>query len=135
MKLYCDGACKGNNRLDVAKRVMRIVVTDEDGVVLVERSLKRGTNNLAELWAIVEAMLFVRDCELPGPKEADVCLDSQTAIAWANGRVSKTVKNYSGVMDLLSAMRALQKRVALKLTWVPRDENKAGHYIEENYES
>jgi hypothetical protein len=32
-------------------------------------------------------------------------------------------------------MLTLQKRVALKLTWVPRDENKAGHYIEENYES
>ena len=133
MKLYCDGGCEGNNQRDVSKRLMRVVVTDEEGVVLVEKSLKLGTNNLAELWAIVEAILFVRDCDLPGHKEADIYLDSQTAIAWSGGRVSNKVKNYSAVMDLLSAMRALQKRVELKFTWIPRNQNKAGHYIEEKY--
>ncbi len=59
MKIYTDGGCTGNQKVS-NKRRMRIVVADETGIPLVEKTLQGGSNNIAELWAVAEALLLRR---------------------------------------------------------------------------
>jgi ribonuclease HI len=128
MKLYTDGGCT-NNQNDPTKRQMRIVVADETGMVLAEHTMKGGSNNIAELWAVAEALVFANGC---GIGDLDLYTDSQNTLAWLDGNVGKKLNDRVAVMNLLHTINTLRERVRMTVTWIRRENNLAGIYIEEN---
>ena len=74
MKVLTYGDCTNTYQYDITKREMIIVVTDESVTPLVEKTRRSGSNNIAELWAIEEALLYARSC---GVVELDLYSDSR----------------------------------------------------------
>lgn len=81
---------------------MKIVVTDETGIVLLEKSKKGGSNNIAELWAVAETMLFARSCGIP---EVHIYTDSKNTKAWLQGRIGKKLNDRVSVETLLTCIQ------------------------------
>src|SRR5438552_1672783 len=75
--LYIDGGCSRNGQVGAR---MRAVVLEADGAVLYDREQSGGTNNIAELWALVEAARWLSAQKIP---TARVLTDSRNTIAWA----------------------------------------------------
>lgn len=131
MILYVDGGCSASNQKDMSKRNMIAVVTDDRGQVLIEKLQSGGSNNIAELMAVKEALLW---CFVHGVYEVELMTDSRNNLAWVKSlKVGDHVNDKSAVQVLQTAIRALKKDVKFKLIWIPRDENLAGHYIESKY--
>ncbi len=128
MKLFTDGRCN-NHEPDPAKRTIRAVVTDETGKKLVDKLLKGGSNNIAELWAVAEALKFAKEC---GITELDLHTDSRNNLAWIDGRIGKNLNDRNAVLKLMLAINTFRQNVKLNLTWIPRKNNVAGVYIENN---
>ena len=126
--LYTDGGCSHNDQLDVSKREMIAVVTDSTGAVLVERFQHGGSNNIAELLAVKEALAWAKD---HGWDAVEIRTDSRNNFAWVDGRIGKKLNDRHAVLDLYQTIRRLREHVRMELVWVPREENLAGHYIEE----
>lgn len=128
MKVYTDGGCTQQANPDRQKRIMTVAVTDESGTVLVEKSRYGGSNNIAELWAICEAMIFAKSCNI---QEVDVYTDSLNSIRWMKkGKPNPKVNDPQAVENLLRAIKNLQRHVKLSVTWIPREKNQAGIYME-----
>lgn len=127
--LYIDGGCSGNGQPDLSKRRMVSVVTDEAGVVLSESFAVGGSNNIAELIAVRDA---IRWCGMKGIHEAHVMTDSQNNLSWTFGtKVGKDINDRQTVLAIKSEITAaFVAGFDLVLTWVPRENNLAGHYIE-----
>ena len=131
MKLYTDGGCHGN-QLKIKDRKMRIVVTDETGVVLLEKFKTGGSSNVAELWAIAEALVLMQNCNLN--EIIEIHTDSKVAIAWSHGRIGtvddpKSVHNLNvAILNVAITNVCEGRRVSIK--WIPRAKNLAGIYIE-----
>jgi ribonuclease HI len=126
MKVYTDGSCN-NNEPDPKKRIVRVVVTDETGSVLVDKTLTGGSSNIAELRAVAEALAFAKSGGVP---DLDVYTDSRNNLAWINGRVGKKLNDRTAVLNLIAAIMNFCETIRLTLTWIPREQNLAGHYIE-----
>jgi ribonuclease HI len=58
---YTDGGCSEDNEVGSASRKMATPVLDETGKVLVETCYQGGTNNIAELLAVKEAIQWAKD--------------------------------------------------------------------------
>ena len=129
LTLYVDGGCSGNGQRDLNKRRMISVVTDEAGVVLKCSDYDGGSNNIAELQAVRDA---IRWCGMMGITRATVMTDSKNNLAWTFGRsVGKTINDRETVLAIKEEINAaFDAGFDLTLTWIPRDENLAGHYIE-----
>lgn len=131
MVLYVDGGCSGNDTKDMAARRMVMVVTDEVGHVLCERSGIGGSNNIAELEAVLDALNW---CAQHGQRAVEIRTDSRNNLSWVNGRkVGKAINDRGRVLALKATIQDLRSRVVFDLVWVPREENRAGHYIEGAY--
>jgi len=131
MKIFTDGGCKNQMDPDHENRLMRIVVADEKGTVLVDKTKTGGSNNVAELWAVTEALLYVNNCDIPADEKiANVFMDSTNNLAWIEGRVGNNINDKTAVSHLLTAVYSLRKKVKLTLTWIPRKKNVAGIYME-----
>ncbi len=128
MKVYTDAGCTNNNDPDQSRRMMTVVVTDENSNVLVEKHLKGGSNNIGELWAVAEAILYAK---AKGIKEIEIYTDSQNNLRWLEGRVGEGVNNRKAVMNLLLAINKTRPHVAMSATWIPREQNLAGQYLEQ----
>lgn len=129
--LYVDGGCSGNGQKDLTKRKMVSVVTRKNGKLLSELNMTGGSNNIAELIAVQDAL---RWCVWRDVKEVEIRTDSRNNLAWVNGtKVGKKINDREHVLNLKEAINTLREDVKLTLVWVPRDENRAGHYIENNY--
>ena len=127
--LYIDGGCSGNGQPDLSKRRMVSVVTDEAGVVLSESLAVGGSNNIAELIAVRDA---IRWCGMKGIHQAHVMTDSQNNLSWTfSTKVGKAINDRQTVLAIKSEITAaFVAGFDLTLTWVPRENNLAGHYIE-----
>ena len=125
--LYTDGGCFGNQFADLSRRDMRGVVTSEHGTVLKEFQAPGGSNNIAELRAVLLALQWCVDHDVP---EVEIRTDSMNNFAWAMGKKpGKAINDRSAVLGLQAEIGALP--VVFKLVWVPRDENVAGCYLEQ----
>ncbi len=129
---YVDGGCSGNGQLDVKARTMVAVVTAADGTVLSEQEhLDGGSNNIAELLAVRDA---VAHAAATGVTAVEIRTDSRNNFSWVLGRkVGRDINDRTRVLELKAEIDALRARVQLKLVWVPREHNVAGHYIERKY--
>ena len=80
--LYVDGGCIGNAQRDITKRKMVSVVTKKDGTVVVEEHNEGGSNNIAELIAVKEALKY---CLSVGKDSAKIITDSKNNLSWVYG--------------------------------------------------
>lgn len=129
---YVDGGCKGNQQLNYAKREMVSVVLNENGGLLSEEwASGYGSNNMAELIAIRDAM----KCAVGrGVKKLNIRTDSKVAESWVSGgRVGKDVQNKEALLSLLEEINGFRKDIELRIIWIPREHNLAGWYIEEGH--
>lgn len=131
MVLYTDGGCVGNGQRDLKLRRMVMVVTDEAGRVVSEFWESGGSNNIAELTAVRDALLVAVKA---GAKDLTVKTDSRNNFSWVFGKkLGKHLNDLVRVGGLRADIAELRESVELTLVWVPREENIAGHYIERKY--
>jgi ribonuclease HI len=109
---------------------MCAVVTDEVGVVLTRWSAIGGSNNIAELTAIDLACQLAVD---NGWQEVTIRSDSRIAMIWARKPLGK--KSRAGdpatVRQLQASIHGYRSRLSdLRMEWVPRHLNWAGHILE-----
>jgi len=131
MVLYVDGGCTGNGQKDLARRRMVAVVTAEDGAVLSEQTAEGGSNNIAELMAIRDALNWAMAHD---QARVEIRTDSRNNFAWVfNKRLGKRLNDRAAVEQLRQEIATARTRVQLDLVWVSRDKNKAGHVIERKY--
>jgi ribonuclease HI len=129
--LYTDGGCSRNWQKDPELRKMISVVTDDSGKPLVEKKNWGGSNNIAELLAVKEALMWALN---NGYKEVEVRTDSRNNFAWVFGKkLGEKLNDRAAVINLKTAIQALRQDVKLNLVWVPREENLAGFYIEQKH--
>jgi ribonuclease HI len=126
--LYTDGACSGNNQPDITKREMRAVVTSESGQVLMETSEPGGSNNIAELMAVRDALVWANE---NGHTEITIRTDSRNNLAWVKGRIGDGISDRSRVTALYREIVELRDEIEMSISWVPREENLAGLYFDE----
>lgn len=134
MILYIDGGCSGNGQKDLNKRKMISVVTDGDGFVLDEREGQGGSNNIAELEAV---LLAVSRCAyLKG--DHLIYTDSKNNLYWAQGHISRKVNDFERTRNIYKAIREYESvsnknQSTWRLKFIPREYNLAGHYIENKF--
>lgn len=133
-ELYIDGGCSGNNQPDMTKRRMIAAVTDSEGQILMEdQILGRGSNNIAELWAVMLALTWCVRCDV---RMVRIYTDSRNNLSWVFGRkVGQSINDRETVLKLKAQINDLRCEggIVLELFWVPREQNLAGHYIEAKY--
>lgn len=135
--VYIDGGCRGNQFQDKSKRIMISVVTDVDGVVLMEEQDSGGSNNIAEFQALYLALKYAKDNNL---KEIRVISDSRNTGHWNNTkeflpkRLAK-MNDSQKVLKIHKQVQKLKEKIELELWWSPREKNLAGHYIEKKQKS
>jgi ribonuclease HI len=130
--LYTDGGCSGNEQRDLSKRNMIAAVTDEHGTILIDRHQEGGSNNIAELLAIKEALEW---CVANKIGDVEIRTDSTNNLAWVLGKkVGKKINDRDAVLALKTSIDACRSQLNLSLKWIPREHNLAGHYVEQKYQ-
>lgn len=130
--LYTDGGCLGNEQRDLSKRKMVAAVANEQGRILIDKHQDGGSNNIAELLAVKEALLW---CVANEIRDVEIRTDSRNNLAWVGGeKVGRKLNDRDMVLDLKAAIDACRSKVNLTLTWIPREKNLAGHYIQRKYQ-
>ncbi len=130
--LYTDGGCSGNDHRDLSKRNMIAAVTDERGTILIDRHQEGGSNNIAELLAVKEALVW---CVANKIGDVEIRTDSTNNLAWVLGKkVGKKINDRDAVLALKTSIDACRSRLNLSLKWIPREQNLAGHYVEKKYQ-
>ena len=131
--LYTDGGCAGNDQRDLSKRKMISVVTNQFGDVLVDKHQEGGSNNIAELQAVKEALLWAITHNYD---EVEIRTDSRNNFAWVFGKkVGKNINDRVTIMILKTAIEAVRQTLKdFRIEWIGRDLNLAGHYIEQKYQ-
>ncbi|MDI6820919.1 MAG: ribonuclease H-like domain-containing protein [Patescibacteria group bacterium] len=128
MILYVDGGCSNSNQKNQAIRKMVMVVTDESGNVLVEKTQEEGSNNIAELLAIKEALMWISVNKVDNVL---IKTDSKIALTWIHSKkLGKHLNNRELTTTIRDIIRALMKGILVSFVWIPREESLAGHYIE-----
>lgn len=117
-QVYVDAGVTDNGNRN-GKQSARICIHDGTQVI-VDEPIGSHTSNEAELLAVKRAFGLV---EAP----AIVISDSQLAVNLISRRWRAHKQN---LKDLLSDIR-IPEDIALR--WVPRDQNKAGQYLESTY--
>jgi len=129
--LYTDGGCAGNEQRDCSKRKMVAVVSNDQGHILIDKHQEGGSNNIAELLAVKEALLWSVANKIG---DVEVRTDSRNNLAWVLGKkVGNKLNDRDAVLNLKAAIDACRSKVNLTLTWIPREQNLAGHYIQQKY--
>lgn len=130
--LYTDGGCAGNEQRDCSKRKMVAVVSDDQGRILIDKHQDGGSNNIAELLAVKEALLWCAENTIG---DVEIRTDSTNNLAWVNGKkVGKKLNDRETVLNLKGAIDACRSKINLTLNWIPREQNLAGHYIQRKYQ-
>jgi ribonuclease HI len=130
MILYTDGGCSGNDSKDVSKRMMVMVVAEPDGTIVSERSCAGGSNNIAELEALRDALVHA---VAVGSLTLEIRTDSRNNLAWATGNIGRKLNDRDRVVAIRKTIDDFSREIRMSVKWVPREENVAGHYIEKKY--
>jgi len=122
IKVWCDGAGFNGKR-------SRCCVAFEDGDVNITETTEQKTNNEMEYKALLNALFLLIEKE---DIEFEIFTDSrliegQLCKGW---RITKEhlFKLNCAVKNQLNELKKLG--YSIKITWVPRKENKAGHLLE-----
>jgi len=130
--IYTDGGCRGNHEKDLSKRRMVICVVDDqikDHFQIRCGTKPGGSNNIAELLAIFEGMVYAFNNKY---KNLLLKVDSQVAYHWINKqKVSGKVNDPEFTKKVLDRVIGLKKWFdKFEIQVVPRSLNKAGVILE-----
>ena len=120
MEIYIDGSCKGN------PGPMRIAVTVPATSFSIVKDVGNGTNNRAEYMALLYALIYIK--HLKTEEEVAIKSDSSLVVNQVNGRYK--VKSSSVKPLYQKALRLLRELPNVKVEYIPREENLAGHLLE-----
>ena len=132
--LYVDGGCSASNQKDINKRKMVYVVADENGKILVEKTKDGGSCNIAEFYATLEALKWLKKRESASVK---IITDSMVNYWWTTRPIGK--KRYAKMNDgttvrkIKEEVDRLMKETFSRIEQQPREINLAGHFIESKY--
>lgn|GEM_PF-672115 len=117
LNVHIDGSSLGNPGPGGAG----VLITDEQGNVLCERSVPLGivTNNQAEYMALIEALRWLVENRVRG--EIEVLTDSQLLYEQLRGRYRLRDPELA---RLIESARALMARLRVRLTLVERERNR-----------
>ena len=134
---YTDGGCSGNANPNLKERKMIMTVADQHGDLIEMDFEEGGSNNIAEILAIRNAIKYAIQYD-----HEVICIksDSMNSLRWLDSalyspypKVGKNINDPERTLKLLAEIKELSKKIDLYIKWVPRDENLAGHIIEEHY--
>jgi ribonuclease HI len=115
---YTDGGCSGNDPLDLPKRKIVAVVSDEHAKILIDKHQEGGSNNIAELLAVNEALLW---CSVNRIADVEIRTDSMNNLGWVFGKkVGKKVNDRDTVLAPKNSIDAYRQQVNVSLNWIPR---------------
>jgi 8-oxo-dGTP diphosphatase len=120
--LYADGGSLGNGRVD--QRARMAVFDAGLGQVVVDEELGALTNNEAEYRAIQAALDYARR---GGLRPVEIRSDSQLCVNQIKGLWK--VKE-ARLQPMVAAARASLAQLGGTISWVRREQNPAGHFIE-----
>jgi len=131
--LFCDAGTKNNGQKGRQQTI--VVVCDEKGTVLMEKWIGDYSNNEGEILGIIACLKdFSED------KPIEVRTDSKIAANWTVRGWSKyhekqlrKAKLTDRHKKFISLAYELHLKTKSTITWISRDENLAGHYIEEKH--
>lgn len=120
-KIYVDAGTKNNGMTGLQETTIAGIL--EDGTLAFEEFIGDKTNNEGEITAVIRALEQTKE---------PVCIlsDSKIAVGWAKKGKTKNAPNREALAK--EANRLLIK-TSSAIEWLPRDENKAGIYLEVNY--
>ena len=131
--LYSDAGTRNNGQK--GKQQTIIVVCGNDGKIILEKWIGDYTNNEGEILGIIACLRDYSD-----GKSIEVRTDSQIAAKWAsNGWTKHHEKQFQkgNLSDRHREIITLAYELYLKtgsvITWIPRENNLAGHHIEKKY--
>lgn len=118
---FSDAGTSGNGNFGHQKTI--IVVTDSKGTVLIEEWVGDKTNNEGELIGITRAARLAKP-------ESTIYSDSQLAVNWITLKSTTKIERLKPtIYDAVVAVHTKK----INLVWIPREQNLAGHYIEEKH--
>ena len=120
--IYVDGGCAGNQQKDISQRRMVTCIYDEDMVTMDGKKFqirpsieKGGSNNIAEIMAVFEALRYAID---GGFDDIIIKMDSKVAYFWIkNGIKKKNINDFERTKYVLGRIHKIEK-------WL---ENRAGN--------
>lgn len=120
---FTDGGCQNNNKKNADRR-MQICVSDYQGNILIFKTSEGGSNNLAEFMAIKECLLYAKEHDI---RPLHIYTDSTNNFHWW-----KKVTNHAPTTakELKSEIADLRDELFATLSWVPREYNLAGKFLE-----
>ena len=135
---HTDGGCRGNGQKNLDLRRMVAVVADKEGRVLIDKEDIGGSNNIAELWAVKECLAW---CSIRRLSNILIETDSQVAYWWTVNSEKKIkqkaqdkMNDLARVLELREAITELKPLVApFQMKVISREQNLAGHFIEDKY--
>ena len=104
-----------------------VVVAEWNEAVLAEKAEQGGSNNIAELIAVEMALRWAKQ---QGCEELHIKTDSQNNLRWVFRTIGEGMNDRDRVLALRRSIERLRADVALELTWIPREQNLAGLYLE-----
>lgn len=124
--VYVDAGIS-NNGIKGKQRIT-IAAFDEQGSKIFVEAIGNKTNNEGEISVIIRVLEIAKQMKKP----IKICSDSQVAIGWAT---RGKVKDRKLVNQLALARKAHQllTETQSRLQWIPREYNKAGHYLENEF--
>ena len=125
-ELYSDAATRFNGKKGQQKAY--VCITDADGNVLIDRFIGDKSNIEAEGWALAGALKYLYTHDQQGV----VKTDSQFWTRILSGEYQLSKEHLFLVRDRIQHFLSLGHSTVL---WIPREENKAGWYLEKTYES
>jgi len=120
MEIYIDGSSRGN------PGPSRIAVVSPTTGFRVIKDIGNGTNNRAEYLALIYSLIYIK--HLQPEEKVTIKSDSALLVNQINGRYK--VKSASIAPLYQKATRILQQLPNVKVQYVPREENLAGHLLE-----
>lgn len=118
MKIYSDGASKGNPGLSTS-----LIYVDTKPPMIIRKEIGIATNNQAEYTAFLMALEKAKEYE-----EVEILVDSSLIL----GHMTKGWKVNENIALVNLAKTRLSEHPSATVTWVPRDKNKAGIILGES---
>ncbi len=121
---FTDGGCQNNNKKTSSERKMIVCVVDYQGNPIILKRLQGGSNNIAEWSAVKEALWYALDNKII---PIHIYTDSTNNLAWWNKITNHAPEK---AKEMKSEIADLRNQVNATISWVPREHNLAGIYLE-----
>lgn len=125
--VFVDAGTANNGQK--GKQKTTIAAFDGDGKMIFEEIVGDKTNNEGEIMVIIRVLKMSLELKQP----FKVFSDSRIAIGWALKGKTKN-KSLVNQAALAAEANSLLSKSQSILQWIPREYNKAGHYLEEKYQ-